>query len=214
MIDLQNLCISQGDFSFQDISLTIPTGSYGVLMGPTGCGKTSMLEAVCGLRDLSSGRIRLGEKDVSNLPPACRGIGYVPQDGTLFGFLSVRENLAFALHLRRWKAAEVNRRVEELSSLLEISHLLDRTTKGLSGGERQRITLGRSLAFQPQFLLLDEPLSATDESTRSGLCDLLKKVQQEMGVTALHVTHSPSEAERLADVIFNFNNLSSIKGSM
>lgn len=206
MIDLQNLCITQGNFSFQNLSLTIPTGSYGVLMGATGCGKTSLLEAVCGLRPLSAGTVRLGDELVTDLPPACRGVGYVPQDGALFGSLSVRENLAFALTLRRWTVPAMEDRVEKLASLLDIAHLLTRSIKGLSGGERQRIALGRALAFHPRFLLLDEPLSATDEATRAGLCDLLKKVQQEMEVTALHVTHSHSEAERLADVLFQFQD--------
>ena len=133
-------------------------------------------------------------------------MGYVPQDGTLFGSMSVRSNLAFALNIRRWRSAQVDDRVEELASLLGIEALLERSIKGLSGGERQRITLGRALAFRPRFLLLDEPLSAVDEATRTELCDLLKTVQREMEVTILHVTHSQSEAERLADILFQFSN--------
>ncbi len=207
MIDIQNISVTQGSFSLRDISFTVPTGSYGVLMGSTGCGKTTLLEVICGLRRIDEGTILLGDNDVTDLRPACRGVGYVPQDGTLFGSLTVKDNLGFALNIRGWKKVQANERVAELASLLGIEELLERSVEGLSGGERQRITLGRALAFHPGFLLLDEPLSAVDEATREELYDLLKKVQREMEVTALHVTHSRSEAERLADIQFQFNDV-------
>lgn len=206
MIDLHRISLKQGMFSVTDISFCIPTGSYGVLMGETGCGKTSIIEAICGLRNISSGSIILDDLNVTGLRPACRGVGYVPQDGSLFGSMNVRENLGFALDIRAWGKKAVGDRVGELAEMLGIEALLDRSLKGLSGGERQRIALGRALAFRPTILLLDEPLSAVDESTRHSLCDLLKRVQEETGVTALHVTHSHSEAERLADVLLQFKD--------
>jgi ABC-type sugar transport system ATPase subunit len=169
-------------------------------MGRTGCGKTSVLEAIAGLRPLLSGQIILDHLDVTNLRPACRGIGFVPQDGSLFNSMSVKENLSFSLIIRKWNRVDLDQRVEELSKLLSIKHLLNRSTKGLSGGERQRIALGRALAFYPKILLLDEPLSAVDEETRESLCELLKGIQTETGVTVLHVTHSEWEANRLSDV--------------
>lgn len=169
-------------------------------MGQTGCGKSSILESIAGLRTIDSGTIKLHGLDVTNLRPACRGIGFVPQEGSLFSSMNVVDNLAFALSIRKWKRADQDVRVKELSELLGIAHLLNRSIKGLSGGERQRVALGRALAFRPKVLLLDEPLSAVDENTRESLCDLLKDVQEKTGVTALHVTHSQRGATRLGDV--------------
>jgi molybdate/tungstate transport system ATP-binding protein len=200
LIEIQDLCLRQGKFSLDNINFKIEEGQYAVLMGQTGCGKTSILESIAGLRPVHSGAIKLHGLDVTNLRPACRGIGFVPQEGSLFSSMSVKDNLAFALSIRKWKRVDLDARVKELSELLGIGHLLSRSIKGLSGGERQRIALGRALAFRPSVLLLDEPLSAVDENTRESLCDLLKRVQEETGVTALHVTHSQWEATRLGDV--------------
>ena len=143
MISLSDVTLSQGGFALRGVSLEIPTGQYGVLMGRTGSGKTTLLEAICGLRPLTAGRIRLLGRDVTQLKPAARGVGYVPQDGSLFSRLTVREHLAFALVIRRWSRAAIERRVEELAQLLGIEPLLDRRPSGLSGGEIQRVALGR-----------------------------------------------------------------------
>jgi ABC-type sugar transport system ATPase subunit len=171
-------------------------------MGKTGCGKTTLLEAICGLRQVHAGRIVLLGRDVTQLKPAQRGVGYVPQDLALFPGHTVREHLAFALEVRRWSRAAIDARVRELAGLLGITHLLDRYPQGLSGGEAQRVALGRALAFHPPVLLLDEPLSALDEDTRSEMATLLRDVQRQTGVTTLHVTHSLTEARRLADRLF------------
>jgi molybdate/tungstate transport system ATP-binding protein len=168
-----------------------------VLMGKTGEGKTTILEAICGLRSVSSGRILLQGMDVTQLHPADRGVGYVPQDLALFPTLTVREHLSFALRVRRAAEQTTTSRVIEFADLLGIGHLLDRLPPGLSGGESQRVALGRALAFHPQVLLLDEPLSALDEETRHEMYDLLKRVQGQTGVTTLHVTHSKAEARAL-----------------
>ncbi|MCZ7647120.1 MAG: ATP-binding cassette domain-containing protein [Planctomycetota bacterium] len=199
MIAIERLCLKFGAFELKDVSFRLERGAYGVLMGKTGTGKTSLLEAVCGLRPALSGRIELDGRDVSKLRPAERGVGYVPQDGALFPSMTVREHLGFALELRRRARDTIARRVDELAGLLGIAHLLDRSPAGLSGGEQQRVALGRALAFQPAVLCLDEPLSALDEDTRDELCELLKSVQAATGVTALHVTHSSYEARRMAD---------------
>jgi molybdate/tungstate transport system ATP-binding protein len=199
MITVEDLWIEQGEFRLRDISFSIPSGAYGVLMGSTGSGKTSILEAVCGLRRPARGRIILPVGVATHLRPGERGIGYVPQDGVLFPAMTVAEHLAFALHIRRWPKPRVEERVNELAAMLGLERLLARLPQGLSGGERQRVSLGRALAFRPSVLCLDEPLSALDHSTREQMYSLLSNVRSQTGVTVLHVTHSRTEAHRLAD---------------
>jgi len=193
---------SVGAFRLEEVCFAVPAGSYGVLMGRTGCGKTTLLETLCGLRQPSAGRVLIGGRDVTGLPPGERGIGYVPQDGAMFPTLTVRDQIGFALTIRKRPAAEVAARVKELSDHLGVAHLLERLPQNLSGGERQRVALGRALAAKPSVLLLDEPLSALDEELRDDLAALLKRVQRDLGVTALHITHSRREAAQLADVQF------------
>ena len=201
MILVSHLAIKQGDFTLPDVSFEVAHGHYAVLMGKTGSGKTSLLEAICGLRPIAAGKIVLDNQDMTLWPTAARGIGYVPQDGVLFQTMTVRDQLGFALRIRGTAHGEITRRVEELSELLEIHHLLNRYPKGLSGGEAQRVALGRALSFGPRILLLDEPLSALDEETRRHMYQVLMRVKQHANVTALHVTHSLSEANALADVV-------------
>jgi ABC-type sugar transport system ATPase subunit len=206
MIAIDRLSIRVGAFALADLSLEVGQGQYAVLMGRTGSGKTTFLEAICGLRPIVAGSIRLLGQEVAHLRPADRGIGYVPQDLALFPTLTVREHLAFALQVRRWPAQQRDRRVAELAELLSLLGLLDRKPAGLSGGESQRVALGRALAFHPRVLLLDEPLSALDEATREELYELLRAVQRTTGVTTLHVTHSRTESDRLADRLFFLHN--------
>jgi len=202
MIQLDAVSWQAGAFRLENVSLTIPAGSYAVLMGRTGCGKTTLLEIICGLRRPHAGRVLIGERDVTHELPAARGIGYVPQDGALFPTFPVREQLAFALRLRHRPADEIAQRIAQLAAELDITALLDRLPQHLSGGERQRVALGRALAANPKVLVLDEPLSALDEELRDDLAALLKRVQREHGITALHITHSRAEAAQLADVLF------------
>jgi ABC-type sugar transport system ATPase subunit len=199
MIELQSVSLRSGTFALNRVSLSIAAGTYAVLMGGTGQGKTTILEAISGLKPVATGRVILCGEDVTRWKPADRGVGYVPQDLGLFPTLTVRGHLEFALRIRRRPAAAINSRVEELARLLGIEKLLSRHVHGLSGGEAQRVALGRALSFQPKIMLLDEPLNALDETTRDRLCELLKQIQTRSGLTTIHVTHSRAEARQLAD---------------
>jgi len=202
MIRVAQLGLSQGDFRLEDVSFTVPTGEYAALMGRSGCGKTTALEVVCGLRSFESGRIEVSGREVGRLKPAERGIGYVPQDRALFPTMRIRDQIAFSLVVRKWSPGEIGRRVDELAEMLEVAHLMDRMPAGLSGGEAQRIALARALAFSPKALCLDEPLNALDEELHDEICEPLREVHRQTGVTVLHVTHSPSEARQLAGIVF------------
>jgi ABC-type sugar transport system ATPase subunit len=195
-----------GAFRLEDISFSVPPATYAVLMGRTGSGKTTLLEILCGLRRADAGRIWIGERDVTDLQPGLRGIGYVPQDGALFPTMKVREQIGFALQIRHRSDEEIAERVRELSSQLGIDHLLERLPQNLSGGERQRVALARALAAKPKVLLFDEPLSALDEDTRDEIASVLKHTQRAHGVTALHITHSRREAAQLADMVFRLED--------
>lgn len=199
MIELQDLSIRAGGFRLDGVSLEVPSGDYAVLMGRTGRGKTTILESICGLRKVTSGKILIDSTDVTKWLPGDRQVGYVPQDLALFPTLTVAEHLSFALKLRKRPQGFIDTRVQSLADVLGITMLLERKVHALSGGESQRVALGRALSFSPSVLLLDEPLSALDESTRSEMHDLLRTIKQTTGVTTLHVTHSNEEAEALAD---------------
>jgi len=202
VIQLHDVTIRSGPFVLSQVSLTVPQGGYAVLMGGTGQGKTTILEAICGLRVVAQGRVVICGQDVTHWKPGDRGIGYVPQDLALFPTMTVRGHLEFALRIRRIDQATIRQRVAELSHELGIEALLDRHIRHLSGGESQRVALGRALAFKPRILLLDEPLTALDESTRDRLCELLRSIQRNSGLTTLHITHSRTEALALADTLF------------
>lgn len=202
MISVENLSIEQGAFRLEEISFFVPSGAYAVFMGRTGSGKTTVLEAVCGLRKVLSGKVLIYEKDVTREKPATRNIGYVPQDAALFSMLTVRQNLTFALSLRRWTAEAMRARSEELARLLGVTKILDRPARQLSGGEAQRVALGRALAFFPPVLVLDEPLSALDDDTREEMIELLSEVHAQTRVTVFHVTHNRDDARKLATKVF------------
>ncbi len=202
MIAVEQLNVTVGNFSLQDVSFSLEVGEYGILMGRTGSGKTTLLESLCGLKPVSSGRIVIDGRDVTRLKPGARGIGFVPQEGALFQSMVVRDQIGFALEIRHRPKGEVKARVEDLARRLGITGLLDRSLDGLSGGERQRVALGRALAAQPTVLCLDEPFSALDEETRDDMYQLVRTVTGEAGVTTVHITHSRSEAEQLGDRFF------------
>jgi len=206
LIRVQNLSVRLGSFAIDRLSFQVERGEYAILMGRTGSGKTTLLESICGLRTISAGRVELMGRNVTHLKPAERNIGFVPQDGALFESMRVRDQIGFALTIRKQKKRDIDRRVSELAELLDVSHLLHRKPVGLSGGERQRVALGRALAAQPGVLCLDEPLSALDDATRDEMYALLTAVREHTGVTTLHITHNKSEAERLGDVVFLLND--------
>lgn len=200
MISCERISWSAGDFALHDLSFHVPSRTYAVLMGRSGCGKTSLLEILCGLRAPASGRVLLDGTDATDLPPGMRRIGYVPQDSALFPTYTVRANIGFGPTIQGCAKAEIQNRVEELASQLGITHLLDRLPTQLSGGERQRTALGRALGAKPRILLLDEPLGALDEDLHAELCALLRTVHRQYQLTVLHVTHSRREADQLADL--------------
>ena len=206
MIRLEHLSVRAGPFVLRDVTVEVGTGQHAVLMGKTGTGKTTLVEAVCGLRPVLGGAVHLMNHNVTHWPPAQRGIGFVPQDAALFGHLTVRKHLSFALTIRHWPDDHIQKRVQELADWLGLGPLLERQPAGLSGGEAQRVALGRALSFRPDILCLDEPLSALDDDTRAEMGHLLRAVRAQTGVTILHVTHNRSEAERLADIIFRLKN--------
>jgi len=206
MIELRNVSIHAGTFILKDVAMHIPKGEYAVLMGRTGRGKTTILEAICGLRSIQTGQILIDETDITNWAPADRAIGYVPQDLALFPNMNVRAHLEFALWLRHQSRSMIAERVKELAEVLGIAHLLDRSIHKLSGGESQRVALGRAISFRPAVLLLDEPLSALDETSRNQIQVLLKKINRDLNVTVLHVTHSTEEADTLADRQFRLED--------
>lgn len=206
MIECKGINIEQGEFKLCDIDLKIEEGEYAVLMGETGSGKTTVLEAICGLRPIKSGMILLDGNDISKLKPAEREIGYVPQDGALFSTMNVAENLGFGLKIRKWSKKKQVARIDELADLLGISNLKNRKVEGLSGGEKQRVALGRALSFYPRIICLDEPLSALDEKTKNEMYQLLLKLKTELKITALHISHSRSEAVMLADKLLLIEN--------
>ncbi len=207
MITLNQVSIQSGSFRLADISLRIAPGEYAALMGRTGQGKTTLLEAVAGLRDVVAGSISIGGRDVTALPPALRGVGYVPQDLALFPTMTVAENIAFALRVRGMAREAIATRVADLADWLGIAPLLARNVRQLSGGEAQRTALGRALAFEPKVLLLDEPFSALDETTREEMHRLMHRLCKKTGVTVLHVTHSRSEALALATRVIEMDDL-------
>ncbi len=199
MIELADVTIRVGTCMLQSLSFRVETGQYAVVMGKTGIGKTTVLEAICGLRSIQAGKILINGTDVSRWSPADRNVGYAPQDFALFPSLTVRQHLEFAMKIRRRAKSEIADRVKEISDLLNITSILNRSINGLSGGEAQRVALGRAISFGPLVLLLDEPLSALDSATRQSTQDMLRNLNKITRVTVLHVTHNQEEADALAD---------------
>jgi molybdate/tungstate transport system ATP-binding protein len=185
-------------FALADINLEVAEGEYFVLLGPTGSGKTLFLDTLMGFYRPDEGRLSYRGRDVTNVPPESRGIGYVPQSDTLFPHLSVRGNVEFGLKMRRVPEIERAAKVEEVSEELGIGHLLDRTPRYLSGGESQKTQLARALVTEPGLLLLDEPLSSIDAHAQGELMILLRRINRARGVSVIHVTHSHLEARTLA----------------
>ncbi|HIE31241.1 MAG TPA: ABC transporter ATP-binding protein [Methanosarcinales archaeon] len=200
MIEIKNLSRDWKEFSLR-IDLHVKKGEYFVILGPTASGKTLLLELIAGFYYLGGGSISIDGRDVTELPPEQRDIGFVYQDYSLFPHLNVEENIEFSLKLKKIPTGKRRQRVEEIMGLLGISQLADRYSITLSGGEQQRVALARAIASEPRILLLDEPLSALDNRTQNLLRDELKRIHHEAGLTTIHVTHDQTEAMMLADRI-------------
>ncbi len=194
---LDNVEVRAGSFALGPLSLAVEQGEYLTVVGPTGAGKTLMLEAIAGLREVERGRVLMNQTDVTRKSPEARNVGFLYQDGLLFPHLNVRENLGYGAQRRgaRQPAVELAR----LARMLQVEALMDRMPEGLSGGERQRVALGRALAASPTLLLLDEPMASLDPRSRHMLEGTLRELHRELGTTTLHVTHNFGEALGLGD---------------
>lgn len=202
MLTIKNLGKQFGPFhAVRDFSLTVAEGEFVTLLGPSGSGKTTVLRMVAGLEQPTSGAILIAGNDVTRLPAQKRNIGLVFQSYALFPNMSVSENIAFPLRVRRFNREHIAERVAELLDLMGLSHRAQYAPDRLSGGEKQRVALARALAFHPPLLLLDEPLSALDAKVRQNLRRSLKEIQRTTGVTTLMVTHDQEEALELSDRI-------------
>ncbi len=187
------------------VSVDVPEGAFAVLVGPSGCGKSTLLRLLAGLEEADSGTIKLGSRDVTKLEPRDRNIAMVFQSYALYPHLTVRDNLAFGLKLRKTAEAEIAKRVQEASDMLGLGALLDRLPKQLSGGQRQRVAMGRAIVRQADLFLFDEPLSNLDAALRAQVRVDIRKLHDKLAATSVYVTHDQVEAMTLADVIFVLN---------
>jgi len=199
-VRLENLVRRYGTVTALDgLSLTLAPGELVALLGPSGCGKTTALRLLAGLEEADEGRIVIGGKDVTGLPTNRRNIGMVFQAYSLFPHMVAWENVAFGLQMRHINASERKKRALDMLELVGLGRFANRYANQMSGGQQQRVALARALAIQPQVLLLDEPLSALDAKVRARLRDEIRRVQLEVGITTLFVTHDQEEALAIAD---------------
>ena len=205
-LELQGLGKRYGDFhAVRDVNLQVADGEFLVLLGPSGCGKTTTLRMVAGFIEPTAGHVRLDGNDVTELPPWRRNAGMVFQSYALFPHLSVAQNVAFGLEMRKLPRADVAKRVEEALALVRLSGFDARLPRQLSGGQQQRVALARALAIRPDVLLLDEPLSNLDAKLRQEVRVEIRELQRQLGLTAVMVTHDQEEALTMADRLVVMN---------
>ena len=198
MIRIENLCVRLPGFSLGPVDICVEEGEFFCLLGPTGAGKTLILESVIGIVPIADGRIMVSGRDVTGLPPERRRVGIVYQDCALFPHLSVEKNIHYGLRYHNSANSDGRARCRDLVERLGLAPLLDRSVTTLSGGEKQRVALARALATAPSVLLLDEPLAALDPCFREEIRDLLRSLHRETGLTVLMVTHDLTDAHTLA----------------
>jgi sn-glycerol 3-phosphate transport system ATP-binding protein len=191
------------------INAQIGGGEFVVIVGPSGCGKSTLLRMVAGLEEISSGTIEIGGRVVNDVEPADRDIAMVFQNYALYPHMSVFENMAYGLKIRKMPETEIRKRVDDAAKILELSHLLDRKPRQLSGGQRQRVAMGRAIVRAPQVFLFDEPLSNLDAKLRAQTRIEIQKLHRELGITSLFVTHDQVEAMTLAQrmIVMNAGNM-------
>lgn len=204
-LELKNITKSWAGFSLKNINLSIADEEYLVLLGPTGAGKTLLLETIMGFNTPDEGSIWIDNKDITSVAPEKRGIGYVPQSSVLFPHMTVHQNIAFGLKMQGNPKQARDKSVNELLDLIGIKHLANRLPTGLSGGEKQKVALARVLALDSKIVLLDEPLASTDSETSRQLRKELKRMHKEHRKTVVHVTHSLIEAFGLANKLAIIN---------
>jgi molybdate/tungstate transport system ATP-binding protein len=206
LLKLEGVCKAWHGFALRDVNLEVDQGEYFVLLGPTGAGKTLLLETIAGFHKLDRGKILFDGHDVSAVPPEGRGFGYMPQNCLLFPNMTVRKNVDFGLKMRRLAEVDRKSKVDETLALFGLEPFADRMPATLSAGEKQKVALARVLAIKPRLILLDEPLSSIDADARRGLKDELKKVHRELHVTVIHVTHDQMEGFSLAERVAIIRN--------
>jgi sulfate transport system ATP-binding protein len=206
-IEIRNVSKSFNGFrALDDVSLSVPDGSLTALLGPSGGGKSTLLRVIAGLEAADSGEVLFAGQSVTALPAQDRGVGFVFQHYAAFKHMTVRDNVAFALKIRRRPRAQVRARVDELLELVHLTGFADRYPAQLSGGQRQRMALARALAAQPRVLLLDEPFGALDATVRKELRDWLRRLHDEVHVTTIFVTHDQEEALEVAQQVAVINH--------
>ena len=199
VLDKINKLYENGFHAVKDLSIDIADGEFLVLVGPSGCGKSTALRMVAGLEDISSGNLLIGGRRVNDVDPQGRDIAMVFQSYALYPHMSVRDNIAYGLKLRRMPKDEINRRITKAADMLELTPLLDRKPKQLSGGQRQRVAMGRSIVREPQVFLMDEPLSNLDAKLRVQMRAEISAVVRSLNTTTLYVTHDQTEAMTMGD---------------
>ena len=206
-LEIQDAVVSYGDAEpvLKGVSLSVASGEFIALLGASGCGKTTLLRAISGFVRLRAGAIRVSGVDVAGLPPDKRDMAMVFQSYALWPHMTTAQNIGYGLRLRRKSRNDIAQRVGELLSMLGLEGLGERKVTQLSGGQRQRVALGRALAVNPRILLLDEPLSNLDARVRGQMRHEIKAIQQNLGITAIHVTHDREEAMVMADRIVILN---------
>ena len=192
---------SGGVIAVSDFNIEIQDKEFIILVGPSGCGKSTTLRMIAGLEEISEGELYIGDRLVNDVAPKDRDIAMVFQNYALYPHMTVFDNMAFGLKLRKVPKDEIARKVEEAARILDISHLLDRKPKALSGGQRQRVALGRAIVRNPQVFLLDEPLSNLDAKLRAQMRTEIAKLHQKLGTTFIYVTHDQTEAMTMGDRI-------------